>query len=108
MKGARGESFNTSYTKRIDNKAGRRELLSKLHMSLAMSKNAFMSYNRRIFGCFNSIDAKINDMLKYYRHNKEELGCIKRDEGRYTKDLAAGPNKNRKVPRRGRMKIRRA
>lgn len=108
--GGRGKLFDASYAERIGSRAGRKELLFKLHMSLAMSKNAFMSYNRRIFGCFNNIDTKINDLLKYYRRNGKELDCIKRDEERYIKDLANAPhNKGRKmIPRKGRMKIRRA
>jgi len=107
--GNNGELFDASYAERIGSRAGRKELLVKLHMSLAMSKNAFVSYNRRVLSGFNAIDAKINDMLKYYRRNGKELECIKRDEDRYTKDLANAPrNKGRNMPRKVRMKIRRA
>lgn len=103
--GNRGELFVESYAERINNRAGRRELLSKLHMSLAMSKNAFMKYNKRVFGCFDATTSKINDILEYYRRNKKRLAAIKNEEDRRSKII---PNKDARVPiRKGRPRPRR-
>jgi hypothetical protein len=104
-----GKAFAESYIERIDNRAGREELLFKLHMALAMSKRAFLKYNKLIYSCTDNIDARINDILKYYKHNKKKLASIKKDE-RVHKDLHAKavPNRHVKVPRKGRMKFRRA
>jgi len=102
-----GKLFGASYAERIGNRAGRKELLAKLHMSLAIAKDAFTDYNRRVFGCFNLLDTKISKLLEYYRHSSKELAYIKKDEARYTKTLANAPrNKGIKMPKKGRMRIR--
>jgi hypothetical protein len=105
----RGKLFAESYAERIDSEVGRRELLSKLHMSLAMSKNVFIKYDKLVFGCFGDVAARINDILKYYRRNERELNFIKKDEDIRTENIAKSDlNKDAKIPRKRRMKIRRA
>lgn len=74
------QSFGESYARQIDSKDKKRSLLSKLHMGLAMSKNAFEKYNSASRASFSSVFARIDDILGYYRHNKKELASIKRSE----------------------------
>lgn len=103
--GNHGELFVESYAERINNRAGRRGLLSKLHMSLAMSKNAFIKYNKRTFGGLDATISKINDILDYYRRNKKQLVAVKNDANFRSKIV---PDGDARVPiRKGRPKVRR-
>lgn len=105
----KGRLFAESYAERIGNRAGRKELLSKLHMSLAMSKNMFMRYNKLTSGCFSNTEDKINDILRHYKRNKKELAFVKKDESFRAEGIVkAAPIRDARVPvRKGRMKLRR-
>jgi hypothetical protein len=72
-----GSSFEYAYNHQIDSARKKRHLLDRLQRSIAMAKNELDKYNRNVQYRYDRTNRTINDVLKFYKHNKKELANVK-------------------------------